>query len=276
MKSVIKKIKANIRPIMQIIGVIIICLIPSWFDVCNKVVKPLELTASQKWLDYVFYFVWSKGNKALGLFLGLFCLIGIRKLNKECMFNKGDEYKNYPYIWYWICAKILGYSECNLILVPVYMQFKLVIKDTFEKYYCGNMNRKENDVVSVNQINYSNASNEVNLMISDTYPLNINQMPVSKRGKPTILVSRDNITDRNRYDSPELVQAIVNEVRNLPQHFRKINIYASTNPQNTMKIAQDAFKVGERGNLDLVTVFPQKGAADNWKFEKKGKIIYKR
>lgn len=276
MKSVIKKIKANIRPIMQIIGVIIICLIPSWFDICNKVVKPLELTASQKWLDYVFYFVWSKGNKTLGLFLGLFCLIGTRKLNKECMFNKGDEYKNYPYIWYWICAKILGYSECNLILVPVYMQFKLVIKDTFEKYYCGNMNRKENDIISVNQINYSNASNEVNLIISDTYPLKINQIPVSKRSKPTILVSRDNITDRNRYDSPELVQTIVNEVRNLPQNFRKINIYASTNPQNTMKIAQNAFKVGERGNLDLVTVFPQKGAEDSWKFERKGMIVYKR
>lgn len=276
MKSLFEKIKANIRPIMQIIGVIVICLFPSWLDICNKVVKPLGLTASQKWLDYVFYFVWSKGNIALGVFLGVLCLKEIRKINKTCIFNKGDAYKNYPYIWYWICAKILGYSECNLILVPVYMQFKLVIKDTFEKYYCGNMNRKENDVVSVNQINFSNVSDEVNLMISDTYPLNINQIPVSKRSKPTILVSRDNITDRNRYDSPELVKTIVNEVRNLPQRFRKINIYASTNPQNTMKIVQDAFKVGERGNLDLITVFPQKGEVDNWEFEQKGRIVYKR
>ncbi len=44
------------------------------------------------------------------------------------MFNRGNYYKQYRYGWYRICSKILGYSECNLIQVPIYMQFKLVLE----------------------------------------------------------------------------------------------------------------------------------------------------
>lgn len=80
--------------------------------------------------------------------------------------------------------------------------------------------------------------------------------------------------DHNRYNSPELVQKVVNEVRNLPPSIKKVNVYATTNPQNTMKIAQDAFKLGERGNLDLITVFQQKRTGSR-AFEKSGKIVYK-
>ena len=72
------------------------------------------------------------------------------------MFNKGNYYKQYM-IWmvldmfkvYW------GTKECNLIQVPIYMQFKLVLNDTFEKYNCGEFGKKENDIVSVNKSNFS-------------------------------------------------------------------------------------------------------------------------
>lgn len=93
---------------------------------------------------------------------------------------------------------------------------------------------------------------------------------------PTILISRDNSVDHNRYDSPKLVQTVVNEVRNLPSNIKKVNVYATTNPQNTMNIASNAFKLGERGNLDEVTVFQQRRTGNPRKFEKKGKVVYRR
>lgn len=276
MKSIIRKVKANIRSICQLIGLIIIGLLPSLMNVTSLVVKQPELVASQNWFDYIFYYVWKKGNVALGILLFVIALFQVRKANKGCLFNKGDEYKNYPYIWYWICAKILGYSECNLILVPINMQLKLVIRDTFEKYYCGKYQIKEKDVISVNRFNYSNQLDEVNLMISDTYELDINQIPTLKFGKPTILISRDNASDHNRYDSPQLVQSVVNEVRNLPDSVKYLNVYTTTNPLNTMNIGLNAFKLGERGNLDCITVFQQLREGNPRMFSNKGKKIYTR
>jgi len=275
MKSFCKKLIANVRPICQILGLIIAFLLPSLLNVSKEVVKQPELTASQNLTDYIFYFVWNKGNIAIGIFLFVVALFIMRRWNKNNMFNKGDEYKNYPYCWYWICAKFLGYTECNLILVPIYMQFKLVIRDTFSKYYCGELEKKDNDVVSVKRLNSSNISDELNMIIADTYPLQENQIPRDKRLKPTIIISRDNDVDHNRYNSPELVGKVVNEVRNLPSSIKKVNIYATTNPHNTMKIAQDAFKLGERSSLDIITVFQQKRTGSR-KFEQAGKIVYKR
>lgn len=275
MKSIYKKIVANIRPIAQIIGLVLVFLLPSLMNVSGKVEKQPELNASQDFKDYIFYFLWEKGNIAIGIFMFVLALFLVRKWNKEYMFNRGDEYKNYPYFWYWICAKFLGYSECNLILVPIYMQFRLILRDTFCKYYCGELDKKIDDIISVQKLNFVEISNEVNIIISDTYPLQENQIPISKRSKPTIIISRDNAVDHNRYDSPELVQNVVNEVRNLPTNIKKMNIYATTNTQNTRKIVQNAFKLGERSNIDLITVFQQK-RSDNRKFEKKGKVVYKR
>lgn len=275
MKSICKKLIANIRPISQIIGLVVIFLLPSLMNISDKVEKHPELTASQDFRDYIFYIIWNMGNVAIGLFLFVFAVFVVRKWNKEYMFNKGDEYKNYPYYWYWICAKFLGYSDCNLILVPIYMQFKLILRDTFCKYYCGDLDIKIDDIISVQRLNFADVSNEVNIIISDTYPLQENQIPIDKRSKPTIIISRDNTVDHNRYDSPELVQNVVNEVRNLSMKIKKINIYATTNPHNTKKIVENAFKLGERSNIDLITVFQQKITGKR-KFEKKGKVVYKR
>lgn len=276
MKSFFKKLAVNIRPAFQIIGLILVGFLPSLLNVSETVTEQPQITVSQKWFDYVFYFVWAMGDKAIGLLFLIIALFSVRKINKGYIFNKGDVYKNYPYIWYWVCAKILGYSECNLILVPIFMQFKLVIQDTFDKYHCGNLNKKDNDIISVNKKNMSSTSDEANLIIADTYPLDVKQIPAAKRANLTILILRDNSVDHNRYDSPNLVQAVVNEVRNLPFSIKKVNVFATTNPQNTMNIASNAFKLGERSNLDEVTVFQQKRTGNPRKFQKKGKVVYKR
>ena len=276
MKSFFRKLVVNARPIGQIITLLFVGILPSLLDVTKGVVKQPEITASQKLFDYIFYLVWTMGNEAIGVFLLIAALITIRKCNKGYIFNRGDLYKDYPYIWYWICAKILGYSECNLVLVPIFMQFKLVIRDTFDKYHCGTFDKKDNDTISLNKSNMTKILDEVNLIIADTYPLSEKQIPKSKRKYPTILISRDNSVDHNRYYSPKLVQELVNEVRQLPANIKKVNVFATTNPQNTMNIINNAFKLGERGNLDEVIVFQQNKNGNPRRFKKKGKRVYRR
>ena len=58
MKSIYKKIMANIRPICQIIGLVVIFLLPSLMNISDKVEKQPELTASQDLKDYIFYYIW--------------------------------------------------------------------------------------------------------------------------------------------------------------------------------------------------------------------------
>lgn len=275
MKSIFRKIKENIVPICQIILLVIILFLPSWINVKDKLITPMELKVSQNLLDYILFFAWESGNIAIGLVLTIVNLFVMRKINKEHVFNKGNEYKNYPYWWYWICSKILGYMKCNLKYVPIYMQFKLVLRDTFEEYECGEYPRKEDDEITVQKINFEKNSDEINIMIADTYELNERQLPLLKNGKPTIIITRNNKKDYNRYDSPELVKTVVNVVRGLSKNFLTVNVFATTNPLNTKKIVQEAFKLGGRDIIEKIIVFQQSNDEIR-RFETKGIQVYKR
>ena len=275
MKLFIRKIKENIVPICQLLLLVIILFLPSWINVKDKLITPLELKVSQNLLDYILFFAWENGNIAIGLVLTIVNLFVMRKMNKEHIYNKGNEYKNYPYWWYWICSKILGYMKCNLKYVPIYMQFKLVLRDTFEEYECGEYSRKEDDKITVQKINFGQNSDEINIMIADTYELSESQLPLLKTGNPTIIIARDNKNDYNRYDSPELIKTVVNVVRGLSKKFLTVNVFATTNPLNTKKIVQEAFKLGGRDIIKKIVVFQQSNNGIR-KFGAKGVQVYKR
>ena len=145
MKSIYERIKNNIRPILQLLLLVGVFFAPRIFKITELIKTSPKLEASQKICDYIFYFAWKGGCWAIGVFFLIVVLFIIRKWNKTYMFNRGNYYKQYRYGWYQICSKILGYLECNLIQVPIYMQFKLVLNDTFDKYNCGEFDKKEND-----------------------------------------------------------------------------------------------------------------------------------
>lgn len=61
--------------------------------------------------------------------------------------------------------------------------------------------------------------------------------------------------DVSRYYSPQFIAKIVDEVRNLPRNVTDVNVFPTTNPRHTLKIARDAFKLAERGNIKKLVVF---------------------
>lgn len=275
-KNFLKKIRVNIKPILQIVLLIFFLILPIAMNLKQRVFGVLEVPVSTNPWEYLIYFAWDFGNALIGLVIaGAFYFI-ISKENRNCRFNdNGDVYNDYPYLWYKIC-RFLGYQECSLVLVPICMQFKLVVKGVFKKYYCGDIDDRENDIISVRRENFSNIDGEVNFFIADTYAIKEEQIPLSKRTKPTIWISRsDNIHDHTRYGNPELVKAVVNAVGDLPVSCKQVNIFATTNPKNTLHIAQQAFGSGIRGSLDKVTVFQQEFSGIR-KFENLGMVVFKR
>lgn len=148
----------------------------------------------------------------------LFVLSKVRKANKEKLFNTKNVYHDYPYLWYWICAKILGYVKCNLKRIPIDLQFKLILEDTFFECDVGTeyvYPKIENEQIEIRKRNWLMSSQEINLVLADTYPIEKYQLPNTKSGLPTLEIIRKRL-DKSRYYSPQFDSKIVDEVRNLP------------------------------------------------------------
>lgn len=62
------------------------------------------------------------------------------------------------------------------------------------------------------------------------------------------------------------------EIRRLPE-VNIINIYATTNPMNTVRISRSAFRMADRGNVEHVFVYQQKRSGAR-KFDGKRYKIY--
>ncbi len=274
MKTFFKKIGENIRPILQLVSLVLVCAIPKLVDFKGMFTEPSN-EPSTDILNYILVIAWSKGNIVIGVFLAVIALLLIRKSNKDITFNHGNTYKDAPFLWYWFCSKVLGYKKCNLVLVPIPLQFKLILNDTFSEFVFDELETLEDVKITINKQQMSVVSKEINIVISDTYPIEKKQLPKGKRGKPTIWITRDKQLVDHRYNCPKFVNAIVNAVKENENTYKIINIFATTNPKSTLDICQKAIRSGDRSGFDRVIVFQQecKGIRE---FKSKGKTVYKR
>lgn len=273
MKVCIEKLKDNLQPIIQIVFMIASLFLPTIVNVTDWIQFFFQNTEIN-FETAKYYFLLKAGNWGIGIILMFFVLFKIRKVNTDKLFNTRNVYHNYPYIWYFVCAKILGFTKCNLKLVPIFMQFKLVLNDTFAEYNVGSEDDYpiiEEEEIVVRKVNWTSGK-EVNLVLADTYPIVATQIPNSKSVFPTLFIMRKR-PDQSRYYSPKFIAKIVDEVRNLPKDMTIVNVFPTTNAKHTKKIAGDAFKLADRGNVKKLVIFPQDNKGER-KFEEKEKIIY--
>lgn len=276
--SKMKKIKANILPITQLLILIILVILPFIFNFANCFSNMLwEEINLDNWMFQIFSIIGNSLNDffkniLFGLILALFYMfIILNNWNKEKTLNHSNVYNDYPYFWYWVCSKILKYKKCNLINVPIFMQFKLILNNTFLEYpFDENVfPEKNNDEIFIEKDDAFDGCSEINLILEDTYLIDDNQIPQNQMETKTIRIRRNNGVDFNRYYSPAFIEKIVNVVRDLPDGV-KINIFATTNPKNTMYIAKNAFNMADRGNVNNLIVFQQSNSSNNRVFLEKG------
>ena len=276
MKRFIEKAHESALSIIEIALLIVAFLVPTWIDVANWIEMCFKATEVN--FDNVkYYFLKQAGNWAIGGLLLFFVLCRIRKYNEKKTFNTKNVYHDHSYAWYWFCSKVLGYKKCNLKLVPIYMQMKLVLRDTFEEYFTGtdeDFLAIINENINIEKIGHIIMSNEISFVLADTYSIIEAQIPEEQRYLPTIVISRTQ-KDCIRCYSSEFIEKIIYEIRNLPSSIQTINLFATTNPKHTFQIAQGAFKLAERGNIKKLVVY-QQSADYSRKFKPKGKTIYSR
>lgn len=247
------------REILQLF-ILFICLIAPFLFDFETIIKIILGESSVNIDNAKYYGLMILGNWFMGCLITLFVLFRFfRSANKEMIFNRGNIYHDKPYWWYWICSKVLGYEKCNLILVPIYTQYKLVLRDTF-KYYPFDENdfpeQKCSVVVNKKFNGGLDNQNEINLIIQDTYPISEEQIPYNMKSNNEINIKRNCNSFGERIYSRDLVNKIVEEIRMLDDNLI-LNIFSTTNPKNTYEIAKKAISLAQRGNVKHAYVFQQ-------------------
>lgn len=254
MQTIINEIKASLRPAIQMLFIILVEIVVVQCHITEYFLPDATFTPQ----NIIYKILFDLGDVVISIFVAIVVLVYFRRENREVIFNQQNVYYDYSYAWYLIFGKFLGYKTCNLAGVPIYMQFKLVLNDTFLKYDYGNINEEiSEEVIKVKLKNENEGVKEVNLIISDTYPIKGKQLAESKKGLYSIKISRNNKTDNNRYKSPELVKTVVNQLRILPEGIDRVNVFSTTNPYNTYQIITQAFKLYDRGNIHNIVVYQQ-------------------
>ncbi len=267
-------VEDNSEQLFELLILIVCIVLPLFVDIqgmFEDYLKNNYLTPD----NVVPYLTIKGGRYLLSVVLTFSCLLVIRKHNKEVTMNKKNLYHQYNYFWYWFCAKILGIKKCSLILVPIYMQFRLVIRSTFEDYPLDQSDYPVIDDetnIKTTKLNWSRNPSEINMILEDTYQIDIKQIPDEKSNLPTIKISRNDGSSTVRHYSRKFIDRVNDETRGLSNGVR-VNVYATTNPMNTYNIAKQVFKIANRGNLAELYVYQQE-STESRLFVSKGKKIY--
>lgn len=275
LKGFFKKIRESISSIIQMLILIMVAVLPFVIDISKLVGEKIGETINANMEEITISVLLSCSNIVISAVLLIVAIFIAKKVNKDKIFNHlRNVYHDYPYWWYWICAKILGYNSCNLILVPIHMQYKLVLKSVFKIYESGEYPKKEDDVIDIRETKGTSCNTLiVNLVIIDTYLIQNSQLPDVVKEFKTIYIQRYN-GDNNRYQSEKFVNEINNVVRKLSSFVKQVNIFSTTNPWHTCQIASNVFTTGDRSNIQRIVVYQQEKDG-NRIFGKKGKVVKK-
>lgn len=218
----------------------------------------------------------SIGNKLLqAIIIMAVVTASIRKYNTANVLIQ--KYAQYPhtFIGYWYCSRVMNFTKCSLRMVPIPMQFKLILSGLFREFiYDDGVNEsKEQDIVTVSVRNNNEITSRVNLVIADTYDIKtVEQIPADQISFTTYEVKRD--SDKIRRKSDKLKEEVINILRGLPNHVREVNVYSTLNTYNCYKICREAFDTGARDYIDTIYVYDQ-GKHDGRLFESPVKIKLK-
>jgi hypothetical protein len=275
MKKIFDDIESNRRQIIETVVLALVIAIPFLINLRELFSDYLASNPSSLENSILHIAITYSNNGLASVIFFLLFLRAIWKFNDDFVMNRKNVYHNYCYVWYWFCANVLRIKKCNLILVPIFMQFKLVIRSTFNEFP---FNEAEYPIIEnepkckVTKLNTAASGKEINLILEDTYAIEDRQIPKAKRGLYTIKISRNDGNSNGRHFSQEFIETTINAVREI-NRIPIMNVYATTNPMNTEHIAKRVFALGDRGNVKHLYVY-QQGRNVKRTFEPKGYKIY--
>lgn len=197
-------------------------------------------------------------------------LVFIRKINKEKEFAPTDIYGDYSIFIYYIAWLVVGYKKVNLKLKPIPLQFQLLSINFLEcfddtKYFDRDYEYKVSYKGKINK-----NTKEINIVLSDTYPIEMNKLPNNVINNYTILISRDG-EKGIRIISKKLIELLIKEVQKSKEYCRKFNLFLSTPASTNKLIFEQVFQTGLRDKF-IINIYQQDNE-NNFMFKEKSTRI---
>lgn len=216
-------------------------------------------------------------NYLIGALLFFTVLNFWKKQNANKLFNaNGNIYYSFFYPFFWIASNILGYEKVQLAGIPLQLQYKLVLRGTFpqiitdawENHYDKNEN---SELVEITYSKKITRNKEINLIISDTYFINDEEISLEYRELSSIRVT-SKLKDR-RYLNNELVQKTREAMGTIRANgYTSVYVLSTANPQNNLNIINSTFRFFGRFVGAKIYVM-QKSNGINSEYKKKYRII---
>ncbi len=206
-----------------------------------------------------------------GVILSIVIFIWMKRTNKSKLFNTGNKYNDYPLWVYWVASKILGYGKVSLVRVPIYRQYDLLLKDVFSEIVVDNDVEEKGQSIDVIEKNMEYPSNELNLVLVDTYEITESQIASNKTHLPTIFIKSGNETDSNRSLNPEFIKEIRRITNDYHRMYKKLNVFSTTNTNHNQLIVNKCFKNGNRTGFENIVVY--QASRSNYVFNKGYKVL---
>lgn len=268
------RLKDWIRPVLQFFIILVLLFCVCFFNASDLLDSFIENVGFQNselpdWLRIASAY----GRWPLSIAVLIIVWLWICRVNKEAVINLDNNiYHKHAYLSYYICSKVLGYKKCRLKGVPIPIQVKLVVNGVFDNFIIdeGIHTAPEKDKAKVKLP--KTFTSTVNIIICDTYKATLEQLPGSVLQFSTVEIDRSS-DDHMRYDSEELIKSVISTIRNLPKTVTELNVFMTTNPKNTYRIAKEAFAIAGRDRIKHIYVFSQEKEEPR-NFESKGLKIF--
>lgn len=206
-----------------------------------------------------------------GVVLSITIYVWRTKANKDKLFNTGNKYNEYPIWAYWLASKILGYGKVSLVRVPMYLQYKLLLKDIFPEVIVDSNIVEKAQSINIIEKNMDHPSNELNLVLVDTYEITDSQIPSDKAHLPTIFIKSGNEIDSNRSLNPDFIKEIRRRTNVYHKIYKKLNVYCTTNTNHNQLIINKCFKNSGRTGFENIVVY--QASRSNYMFNRGYKVL---
>lgn len=207
---------------------------------------------SNSYTEVIRFLVVQFGVWILPTFLSIYVLKTFREANSKEIFNTKNSYIDIPYFLIVYSSKVLGFRKCKLARVPIYLQFKFIFNDTFSDFCHESIDNVQEIDFEVRRLNTENMAKVINIVISDTYKINVDELPKYIKGYTTIVIERTKKPEGVRSFNAEFLKTIRVEIHQAQQKYRQINLFLTTNPQHSEKIVNENFKLGRTRDFSVL------------------------
>lgn len=270
-----KSVRFYAWELIKILAPIFVAVSSFYYDFSRVIYTDLD--APNSFFSLVFSIALTYGSLAGGLFLALLIGYYIYKSNNKKTFNLKGIYISKEFVFK--IASYVGYQECNLVNMPIYIQYRLLISRVFTKFTIASFNIEENDShCIVPQIEIFSSPTELDTMIlilEDTYEIKNNQIEdqiskISSNKRIQIKISRYSGTKIREYDL-----RFVNVIRTVVAQYAPnttLHIFATTNSKNNLGIFEQCFASLERDTIKQIYVYEQNKGGERI-FDKKYRVF---